>query len=108
MSKTIYVQDPETGKFVEKNARHYHGHAVGRGFEPVHCPSTGERISSDKQMKELQQHTGLTNSLASIQEQTQREQGRREMKTTPVTKAEIRDAYERASSSGFHRREQYE
>ena len=108
MSKKTYVQDPETGKFVEKHTRHYRGHVVGHGFDPVYCPRTGERISSSKQMKELQQHTGLTNSLASLNEQTKREQGRREMKTTPVTRAEISDAFDRVASSGFHRREQYE
>ena len=59
-------------------------------------------------MKELGRYTGLTNSLASLNEQTQREQGRREMKPTPVSKAEIRDAFDKVTSSGYHRRENYE
>ena len=81
---------------------------MGSSFEPVHCPRTGERISSDKQMKELGRYTGLTNSLASLHEQAEREKGRRDMKSTPVSKAEIRKAFDKVSSSGFHRRETYE
>ena len=108
MRKT-YVQDPETGRFVEKAVRaKNHGANIHSGFVPVHCPRTGELIRSAKHMSELAQHTGLSNSLDSLHAQAAKERRRRDMKSTPVSKAEIRDAYERASSSGFHRREQYE
>ena len=113
--KKTYVQDPATGKFVEKNFRPYRSHDSVRGFEPVTCPTTGERIRDDKQMRELGHNTGQrVFSKDELIEQGNREVARRQNKPTP-TKAQrrelrdqIADSIERASSSGFHRRERHE
>ncbi len=102
---TRYRQDAETGELVEiVEQNRSHVHFINGSFESVVSPVTGERIATRKQMREHELSTGLStdrDSLLSKRDPVQRE-------TKHERKLAIKDAMERAESSGFHRHVRYD
>ena len=61
MAKTTYVQDKETGKWVEKHKASQHvGHAV-HTFEEFKSPIDGTVISCPRKLAEHNRRHGVTN-----------------------------------------------
>lgn len=102
--------EPTKHGWVEKSKKAYRG-VMTSVYEEVIAPD-GTRIASSSQMNDFTNRTGLTNSLDSIRAQTQAEIKRAAAAKSPGTKKErvaaIRDSIERASSSGYHRRVNYD
>jgi hypothetical protein len=82
-------------------------HFVGV-FEELIAPD-GTRIASRSQMHDYTQRTGMINDLDSLREKAKNQVNRQiQAAGTPQQrKAAIRDAIERTSSSGYHRRVEY-
>lgn len=103
-------QDADTGKLVEILI-HTGGprvHAVG-AFKEIISPITGERIANRAQLRDHERRTGQTNDLDSLRQQTTRELNKKpNTGTKHERKMAIRDSIERASSSGYNRKAQYE
>ena len=108
MRKT-YVQD-ETGKFVEKPKRKSRLHFVRGDSDSFVSPVNGDIVTGNRQLREHEKRTGMTNDLDSLREQAANSgktaapttRQRRDMRDT------IADSMERASSSGFHREVRYD
>ena len=102
--KKTYVQD-DTGKFVEKSKTKHRHHFVRGDFGDAISPHDGRPISGNRQLREHEKRTGLTNDLDSLRSQANHT-------TAPPSRREMRDAIadsiDRVSSSGFHREIRYD
>ncbi len=101
-------QDRETGKLVEVVKQEpYRGHFVQSSDVDFISPVSGAHIRTRQQLVDHNKRHGVSNDLDSLREQTARANepvrlSKRERKDN------IADAFERASSSGFSRRVDYE
>ena len=106
--KRTYKQDPETGKFYEVVKQKTHrGHFVLTSSVDFISPISGEHIRSSRQLAEHNKQHGVSNDLDSLREQTTRAREPVRLNARE-RKDNIADAYERASSSGFSRRVEYD
>mgnify|MGYP003643629234 CR=1 FL=1 len=99
--RTRYRQDLVTGKLIEiSNERTKSVAPSIRVTESYRSPVDGSMIRNKR--------NGVSNDRDSLNEQVQRSQNRdHTISDSKERKAEIRDAIERASSSGYHRNTQY-
>ena len=89
--KTTYVQDPETGEFVEKvKVRHIHSAAV-HTFEPFTSTIDGTRIRDAAQLASHDKKHGVTDPRNYGPDWFARESKRRDDRLTGQTKADKQD-----------------
>lgn len=110
MPKRTWVQDAKTGKLREVTKERVSRHNLAiHSFSPVISPVTGEHIRSATQLREHEKRTGMTNDLDSLREQAQRESTRKHKTGTRQDRLNgLLDSWERAESSGYSRRVEYE
>ena len=112
MTRRRFRQDAKTGKMVEiistPNAAHHH--FVGSSFDGFVSPVDGSAISSRQQLTDHNSKHQVSNDLDHLREQAHRSIAPKKETRADVheRKLAIKDAIERVSSSGFHRRRQYE
>ncbi len=104
-------QDLETGELIEitnkRASARVHIHVDNVDFV---SPIDGSRIRNNRELVSHNRKHGVTNDLDSLREQTQKARaGKSETRETAhERKLAIVDAIERASSSGYHRKVEYD
>ena len=105
MTKRTYRQDRETGKLIEVRKVVGQGHFIRGSFQPYVSPIDGSVIKSRGGLAEHNKRHGVSNDLDHLREQAQKSNQRDyEVGSKHERKLAIKDAIERASSSGFTRR----
>ena len=101
-------QDRETGELVEIIwERSPRGPFIQTDDVNFISPIDGSHVRSRKQLVDHNKRHGVSNDLDSLREQTARARDPKTL-SSRERKDNIADAYERASSSGFSRRVEYE
>lgn len=104
-------QDRETGEFIEitdkRASARVHIHVDHVDFV---SPITGTRIRNNRELLEHNKKHGVSNDLDSLRDQTAKANAPKteSRETIHQRKLAIVDAIERASSSGFHRKVEYD
>ena len=97
-------QDRETGKLIEVGKTVGTGHFIRGAFVPYVSPVDGTVIRTRSELTDHNKRNGVSNDLDSLREQTQRSNDRTHETGKHERKLAIKDAMERMSSSGYHRR----
>ena len=106
MTKKTYRQDRETGKLIEVRKVAGQSHFIRGVFQPYVSPIDGSVIKSRGGLAEHNKRHGVSNDLDHLREQAQKSNQRDfEVGSKHERKLAIKDAIERASSSGVTRRE---
>ena len=112
MKQTRPTEYAEDGSILNSGLEEVHqsayaGHFVQSDNVDFISPVDGTRIDSKRKLDNHNRQHGVSNDLDSLREQTQKASQPKTL-SPRERKNQIADAYERASSSGFSRRVEYD